>query len=367
MRTHAGRATLRPEKPMRLVAVPALLIAAVVATAAGDGARWQRLPAAPVPATISEAVGAFTGHELVVVVRAQPHPPRSVDRAAAYNPATRSWRTLKPLAGPAGNYEGRYRAVWTGSKLLVLGPLDNQSYDPRTNVWRRLPQPKGGAPNGVVVWTGRELISWGGGCCGDASRSGVAYDPATNRWSALPASPLAPSQSPSGVWTGRELVIAISGLDPDGKAYAARYARAAAYNPTTRTWRRLPAPPTQRAGAVAVWDGSRALFLGGAAAAGGRTVARTGLAYDPARNRWSTLPRMPVLGYGFAALRAGGRVVAWGGTGRRAAEYVPAAGRWFSLPAAPIRARADPLLAWTGGAVLVWGGRDAADGAQLSF
>ena len=35
-------------------------------------------------------------------------------------------------------------------------------------------------PGGIVVWTGREMIGWGGGCCGDALSEGAAYNPATN-------------------------------------------------------------------------------------------------------------------------------------------------------------------------------------------
>ena len=57
------------------------------------------------------------------------------------------------------------------------------------------------------------MIGWGGGCCGDASADGAAYDPATNTWRKLPRSPLAPEQSPIGAWTGHELILLVSGID----------------------------------------------------------------------------------------------------------------------------------------------------------
>ena len=63
-----------------------------------------------------------------------------------------------------------------------------------------------------------------------------------------PASPLAPSQRPVGAWNGRELLLFVSGYDPEGKRWPARFARAAAYNPATNTWRRLaPLPTTEPA------------------------------------------------------------------------------------------------------------------------
>src|SRR5919199_1606663 len=97
--------------------------------------------------------------------------------------------------------------------------------------WRQLPAaPTTGA---LVVWTGREMVGWGGGCCGDAFSAGSAYNPATNRWRKLPRSPLAGSQHPLGAWTGRELIVLVDRTDPDGKPWPARLPRAAADDPRT--------------------------------------------------------------------------------------------------------------------------------------
>ncbi len=350
---------------MRRTLLLALALAAATASLAGAASSWRRLPAAPI-GTPSETVGIWTGEELVVFARAQPNPPWSVDVAAAYDPATRTWQRLHPLAGPAGNYEGRYQAVWTGRELLVLGPFDFQGYTPAADRWRRL-RSGGSGPNELVAWTGREVLTWGGGCCGDASSAGAAYDPVTNTWRKLPASPLAPSQGPQGAWDGHELVVLVSGLDPDGNPYPAGLARAAAYDPATNTWRRIAAPPERRSGAVGVWDGEEILFVGGSAARFATPRTKIGLAYDPAGNRWLRLLPAPAFAHGFATVRAGGRVLAWGGVPAHGAEYVPAAGRWFALPRAPLRGRQSPAVVWTGRALLVWGGRGLADGAALTL
>src|SRR5437660_8387837 len=161
--------------------------------------------------------------------------------------------------------------------MVVWSAFDQEAFDPATNRWRPLPAaPTTGA---LVVWTGRELIGWGGGCCGDAFDAGSAYNPSTNKWRKLSRPPLAGSQHPLGAWTGRELIILVGGLNPDGHAWPARLARAAAYNPATNRWRRITPLPTRADGANAVWDGRELLVVG----------AKAGFAYSPATNRWRQL------------------------------------------------------------------------------
>jgi hypothetical protein len=59
-------------------------------------------------------------------------------------------------------------------------------------------------------------------------RGGVAYSPETNRWQLLPQAPLARTTEHSAVWTGQELIVwggescTDSCHRADGAAYAAR-------------------------------------------------------------------------------------------------------------------------------------------------
>jgi N-acetylneuraminic acid mutarotase len=346
-------------------------------------AAWRVLPPAPI-APGPGVVSVWTARNMIVFGRAQRNPRWSVDVAAAYDPATGTWRKLSPLPGDKGNYEGHYSAVWTGKEMLVFGPFDNQAFDPSTNRWRRLPARLPGEFGlGVVIWTGREAIAWGGGCCGDASSSGGAYDPSTNTWSTLSRSPLAPTQAPTGAWTGRELIVFVTGLDPDGKPYPTSFARAAAYDPGTDTWRRIAPPPASRAGAEAVWDGREVILLGGAVAR--RTpqpwpLTRSVLAYNPTTNRWRRLAPMESGRTDFAAVWTGKRLLVWGGRTwhnviqrpPRGYAYDPATNRWSRLPQAPLRGRSDPAVVWTGKAMIVWGGgglpeyRGFTDGAAFT-
>jgi len=321
---------------------------------------WRRLPTAPSPAPSALTVSVWTGRQMVIFGRAYPKPPLGIDVAAAYSPSSNTWRRLTPLKGPVGNFQGEYHAVWTGKEMLILGPGDFQAYDPVSNRWRRPAAPPaavGGA--GLVVWTGKELIDWGGGCCGDAFATGWGFNPVTNRWRKLPSSPLAPSQSPSGVWTGHELIALVSGLDPDGKPYPSGFARIAAYNPVSNAWRRLAPLPGARFNAQVVWDGHEMLVIGGIGAPQrGRpgSPAKVGFAYDPKADRWRPLPPMPAGRTNFAAEWTGKRVLIWGGSTRPSGlAFDPTANRWSSLPPAPLTGRASLTAVWTGRSMILWG------------
>ena len=70
--------------------------------------------------------------------------------------------------------------------------------------WRMLPDaPVPGRQNTGGVWTGDELLVWGG----VPRAAGAAYDPESDAWRALPEAPLDPREWHVTVWTGSELII----------------------------------------------------------------------------------------------------------------------------------------------------------------
>src|SRR5919202_6740446 len=333
---------------LALVVAPAAVASAGASTTTSRpvAGSWRLLPKAPIVPNDGGVASVWTGRQMVVFGRSATieqgaHFNRR-NVAAAYDPARNAWRRLTPPGATSGFMDDD--AVWTGKEVLVWGAGTRLAYNPGTNRWRRLPS----SPllsihdgYGIVAWTGREMIGWGGGCCGDAFSDGVAYNPATNRWRALAPTPLAGDQEPIGAWTGRELVLFVSGVNPaSGKPWPARLARAAAYNPATDTWRRIAPPRAPLGGARAVWDGREILVVGGAS---GRSAARVGFAYNPSTNRWRRLPPMESGRIGAAAVWTGSRLLLWGGATRPAAAagprhraaYDPRTNRWSPLPRAP--------------------------------
>jgi hypothetical protein len=260
--------------------------------------------------------------------------------------------------------------------------------------WRALPVLPAGqlAPRerAAVVWTGRQLVYWGGASHPPvrARADGAAFDPATNRWATLPPAPEGQwhleGDDGVAVWTGREVLVwgGMTIPDPVRAPNLGTRARGVAYDPARRSWRRLPAPPLQlrwvSGNQWVVWTG-RELLAGGVEAGAGGGVAAG--AYDPAADRWRMLPRSPRLTVARGHLQA--RTAMWAGTrllvwsfwsptartannptavaSRPDAEpdgidlwaYDPAAGRWTVLPDPP-----DQVRRVVAGASMVWTGRE---------
>ena len=112
---------------------------------------------------------------------------RGLDDGAAYDPRTDRWRLLSdsPLEGRFGHV-----AVWSGDRMLIWGGAtysedfttevafdDGAAYYPDTDTWNRLPQaPLLRRQGAVGIWTGTDLIIWGG-YAGDDHGDGAAYTP----------------------------------------------------------------------------------------------------------------------------------------------------------------------------------------------
>lgn len=335
--------------------------AASPAAAATVPGTWRLLPKAPLakPVYPGLAVTVWTGQQMII------HGIQFAGTGAsgvtlAYRPSTNRWTRLpngpRPLAAQGGD-----AAVWTGSQMLVLG-LTSGAYRPSTNTWRTLSRPPQAPPSEIAGWTGHEAIAWEGVCCGNTVNSAEAYNPATDTWRVI-RSPLERRTAAMGAWTGKLLVVA-GGFDEENGTRVKVFRDGAAYNPATRTWRRLPPMPQRRAGGTAVWDGKEVLFLGGIAP-GSTLPSLRGMAYNPATNRWRLLPVMQFRRSGFVAVRAAGRVLVWGGQYRQngvwvtpphGEAYILSSNRWDALPASPLRGRVAPVAVWTGRRMVIWGG-----------
>jgi N-acetylneuraminic acid mutarotase len=112
--------------------------------------------------------------------------------------------------------------VWTGSEMIVWGGWDGGStyfsdgarYNPEANSWSALPA--AGAPaaraSHTVVWTGSEMIVWGGGYDGGGRytwfNDGGRYNPAANSWTAVLTNGAPASREyHTAVWTGSEMIL----------------------------------------------------------------------------------------------------------------------------------------------------------------
>jgi hypothetical protein len=228
------------------------------------------------------------------------------------------------------------------------------------------PGPLAARSDAVTVWTGEEMLVWGGSQGDEWHTDGAGYDPSGDTWRALPPAPAGVAGvSPTGVWTDDELVVFTEVDDAGGIAY----------QPAAGDWRAIAAAPGDRAwvpgsSSAASWTGAEVAVL----ASGSRRTTDNVAAYRPGSDRWYPLPDPPPT---FRRLRpavwTGRHLVVWGGFGGPATEPYPAvafnprACRWERVAPPGGRDRTLPSLTWTGERVLAWGGWDGvtayADGA----
>jgi hypothetical protein len=213
------------------------------------------------------------------------------DGAALYTPSTDTWSAL-----PAPSLSPRTDAIvgWSASMFVVWGGSDSNGarFDPTIGAWR----PMAAAPiaTRTRTWSAtasskQELYVWGG-VNGDGSiaADGAAYDPAVDRWRVLPAAPIEGRAYASAVWSGRELIVWGGTTTPAGNSGGR--ADGAAYNPETNTWRRLALSPLSAGITSGVWTGSEVLY--GPTRSGnanGMIASTTAASYDPSTDTWRRL------------------------------------------------------------------------------
>jgi hypothetical protein len=325
-------------------------------------AGWVRLPGAPI-APRSQYAAVWTGKEMIVW-GGYSNATQYGD-GAAYNPATRTWTKLAP--GPLAGRDLPV-TVWTGKDMLIFGGAgtsaysDGAAYDPAANTWRKLapiPRSLGGNLSGsgsYAVWTGKVMVAWGFfERSGRQALAAATYNPAANSWTAGTVAPAQAPASGEAFWTGKEMIVWGSSADsPEGFAY----------DPATGRWSTLPASPFARApreSMLAVWTG-RYLVVGGGDGPAGRQ--KDAAAYDPVTSSWTRLPDAPV---GFDGSGSYGTAPGiWTGASIITIEDAVPGGRPLSLdlttrrwslgPEAPVPGRQEAHEIWTGSQVLVWGG-----------
>jgi N-acetylneuraminic acid mutarotase len=295
-----------------------------------------------------------------------------------------AWHTVSTVGAPT-NQQG-HTAVWTGTEVIIWGGTVASNaqaigsaarYNPITNSWTAMSSVGAPSPRSehIAVWTGSEMIVWGGRS--DYSRvlnDGARYNPVTDTWRPLPLAG-APSArfGATAVWTGTEVLVWGGGTTSSDSHDDARY------NPATDSWRPIStagAPnPLGRHMHTAVWTGDRMIVWGGHPfqCLSGVCLAPGGV-YDPVADTWTAIngSGSPSARYSHTAVWTGSEMAIWGGRGLDATTldsgglYDPVAQTWRAIsgPCTP-SARVSHTAIWDGNEILLWGGTSAGSGGQL--
>ncbi len=236
-----------------------------------DPSGTEVLPSAPLDVRGDAAV-VWTGSELVVWgghVEAGnmglPGGDRSYDDGAAYDPTTKTWRTLS--AGPLPAAGTTVGAMTRDGVLLVRGRTA-AVWNPASDTWDELEA----APRPVL-----DLFSAGDVVISRSANARLDLD--SGRWTDLPEPP-ARLERATSAWTGEDLVV----IGGEGTPFAS--AVAIAYNATDDAWRTIAAPPSDlhAEALAAAWDGSRIVVV---------NYDMRAVAYAPATDTWRDLPPVP--------------------------------------------------------------------------
>lgn len=277
-----------------------------------------------------------------------------------------AWSPLTSDGAPSART--RHTAVWTGAEMIVWGGEDASGvtnggarYDPSEGVWKAMSTTGAPAPrhSHVAAWTGTHMLVWGGFGASDYVDSGGAYDPQTDTWASMTT-----VGAPSGrthhraVWSGDELIV-WGGIGPSPLGDGA------SYDPDLDAWTSLPAAgaPSPRYAHSAVWVGDRMVVWGGQNLA---DWLLDGAIFEAGQWVGVTSTRgAPTARQDHTAVWTGQSMVVWGGftggpyedTGGTFDPASGASGTWGSLAveAAPV-ARTEHVAVWTGTKMFVFGG-----------
>jgi hypothetical protein len=275
----------------------------------------------------------WTGHEMIVWGGDFNSSYLSTNTGARYDPIADSWKQVTLAGAPFPRnrhlavWTGSLMVVQGGTREINTDCLllsDGGRYDPKTDSW--LPTAPGPAAlYSTAVWTGSRMITFGGyrpPCMPGQTiyyANANLYDPVSNTWT-----PGSTSGEPSGrfhhtaVWTGTEMIV----WGGSG-ALGAYFGTGGRYDPVSDTWQPTSTvdAPSPRRDHAAVWTGNRMIVWGGG---GPQPLNFMGAALDPsaASGGWTPLSTIGAPAPSFPlAFSGGGFVLIWGTTAATSGRY----------------------------------------------
>ena len=250
------------------------------------------------------------------------------NNGSRYNPDTDSWINISTTNAP--EKRGFASTIWTGTEMIVWGGAqvgffgtlfgDGGRYSPADDSWSDVNLT--GDPSGRIfhtaIWTGGEMIIWGGldpdqiypSISGTALNDGARYTPDDDSWTGMSTTD-APSKryGHTAVWTGTEMII-WGGTDHFGEYFN----NGGRYNPASNSWSAVSqsGAPDPRAFHSVVWTGTEMIVWGGES---GMQVFNTGGRYNPATNTWTpmTTTEPPTSRRRHNVVWTGNIMIIWGG------------------------------------------------------
>jgi hypothetical protein len=198
-----------------------------------------------------------------------------------YDPLTDTWQPTS-IGTNVPEPRSDHSAVWTGQEMIVWGGRSviyalnsGAKYDPISDSWLPTSLSPVSLMDQTAIWTGTKMIVWGGrtflGCCSTSSK-GAVYDPTADEWQPTSLAGASTRRAEhTAIWTGetaenpqprpfsKEMIV--WGGEEYGDSPAG-----ARYSPATDSWLGTavgPNTPAARKDHTAVWTGTKMIIFGG--------------------------------------------------------------------------------------------------------
>jgi N-acetylneuraminic acid mutarotase len=338
---------------------------------------WTATSVANAPDVRSDHTAIWTGSEMIIwggafILNGQW---QNLNTGGRYNPATDTWTATSTTNAPIARW--LHTAVWTGTEMIVWGGYDGNGnngfsntggrYNPTSDSWTATSTTNvpAGRAHHTAVWTGTEMIVWGGyNCCIARLNTGGRYDPNTDSWTAS-STINAPEARwlHNAVWTGSEMIVW------GGTNQTIYLNTGGRYNPNTDSWTPTDVPNNVlgRIAHAAVWTGSEMIVWGGTDST--FNDCNTGGRYNPAADSWSptSANNAPDPRDSVAYVWTGSEMIVWGGiccTGidlNTGGRYNAGTDSWtptgtVNAPYPRFSLQSHNFAVWTGSEMIVWGG-----------
>lgn len=180
------------------------------------------------------------------------------------------------------------------------------------------------------VWSGSEMIVWGGVTAGGDTNTGGRYEPLSDTWTATSTSDAPTGRHfSSAIWTGSEMIIwgGMSGNLDNGTWYDT----GGRYNPLSDSWSATSVlgAPSPRIWHVDVWTGEEFIVWGGCSGQSSCPVeVYTGGRYNPASDTWlaTSIQSAPSERSNATAVWTGADMMVWSGLAGNVGTYTTSGG-----------------------------------------
>ncbi|MBN2383320.1 proprotein convertase P-domain-containing protein [bacterium] len=294
----------------------------------------------------------------------------NLDASLGYD--TNEWIGMSTVNAPSARQDPE--AVWTGAEMIVWGGVDSVSplntggrYLPAADLWLNITTEN--APEAryvhTMIWTGTEMIAWGGGNGTATLNTGGRYDPILDSWETVTTVGAPGRRSVhTAIWTGTEMIVW------GGSNDTSPLNTGGCYNPLTDTWRAtsLVNVPVRRNVQTAIWTGTEMIIWGGLTWSPS-VYLNTGGRYNPMTDTWTATDSASATTPGgrrfHTAVWTGTDMIIWGGRDaggclNTGSLYNPATDTWTDLFSSPFipSARMYHSAVWNGTLMYIWGGYD---------